>query len=418
MKKIARRDLLKAGAAVAAATALPWASRATAQAPARHLVIVLASGGWDTTYSLDPKMGSTEIDAPLGVLQTFGGIPILTDPARPSVTAFFQRYGSLGSVINGVQVRSFVHTDCMKRILTGTPSDANADLGAITAFTHGADLPVPYLVLGTSALSGPLAAITGRAGTTNQLSSLLQTAVYGQGDVLSATPGFHPDATEQDLVRTYLDATSERLRATRGQRGANARQVEAFVKSIERQYRLRDFVQSRGGFGTRDYTPDLTVQTEVALSALEGGLCHSLMLEAGDFDTHQNNAEQSERQEAFFAGLLALTEGLEQRAMLDRTVLIALSEMGRTPKLNDSMGKDHWPVTSAFVWGAGVTSGRVLGGTDAMGGALSMDLATGAPAPDGKQLQTSNLIAGILKLVGVDPEEHFPGVEAFNAVVA
>src|SRR5687768_6005167 len=120
-----RRSLLTGSAALAGAAALGGPARA--QAGARKLLIVLASGGWDPTYALDPKPGSSVVDAPAGTLQEFSGISILTDPARPSVTDFFTRYADRAAVVNGVQVRSFVHADCMKRILTGTANDQNAD---------------------------------------------------------------------------------------------------------------------------------------------------------------------------------------------------------------------------------------------------------------------------------------------------
>jgi uncharacterized protein (DUF1501 family) len=90
--------------------------------------------------------------------------------------------------------------------------------------------------------------------------------------------------------------------------------------------------------------------------------------------------------------------------------------MGRTPKLNANRGKDHWPVTSTLVYGAGVRGGRVLGQTNDRLDAVSLDLATGAPNPQGKQLQTANLLGGILELVGVEPGAYLEGVEPFRAL--
>ncbi len=416
--KITRRQCLRAGAALAGAASLaPWAQPAPASTPPRNLIVVLASGGWDTTYALDPKPGSARIDAPEGTLRRFGDSELLTAATRPSVTRFFEAHGSITQIVNGIQVRSFVHSDCVKRILTGTPSDANADLGALAAFAHGRDLPVPYLVLGNSALSGPLASITGRAGTTNQIATLL-TAGSGYADPSGLTPeGFAPTATEEARVQAYLAAASERVRATRGRTGANARQMEAFVNSLERQGRLRKFASSRG-FGEREYTPDLGVQVDVTVNALAGGLCHSVMLESGDWDTHQGNGAQDALWESLFAGLSTLVERLQRSKLLDRTVVVVLSEMGRTPKLNDGLGKDHWPITSALVLGAGVRGGVTTGATDDLLGARSLDLRTGAPTSGGKQLQTGNLVAGLLALVGVEPSAQFPDVEPLRALGA
>jgi len=303
--------------------------------------------------------------------------------------------------------------------MTGTPSDTNPDLGAIAAYESGRELPVPYLVLGSSALSGPLAAYTGRAGTTNQISALLAPdAAYAEPGGAVPSPGLQPTAAEEALVAKYIKAGADRVRATRGQRGANATQIDAFVKSLDRNGLLRDFAKTQGGFGKRAYVPDLGVQVQVGATALQGGLCHSVMMETSNWDTHSNNAQQGQLHDTMFGGLAALADELQKRSLLGKTVVVVLSEMGRTPKLNAAGGKDHWPVTSALVFGAGVAGGRVFGGTDDELGAQSVDLATGKVDTNGVQLQTGNLVAGVLALCGVDPAPHFPGVEPFRALSA
>jgi hypothetical protein len=305
----------------------------------------------------------------------------------------------------------------MKRMLSGSPSETSPDVCAIVASVQGADLPVPYLVLGTSARSGPLSSITARAGTTNQMSSLLASPALAALDPLLPAAPFTLTEGESSLVGDYVARSAERLNA-RFPAASVARETGAFVRSLERRDLLRRFSQARGGFGGRKYTPDLGVQVEVALSALSGGLCHSVMLESGDWDTHQNNASQSGKFESLFQSLTALVEGLEQKSLLDDTVVLVLSEMGRTPKLNPSLGKDHWPVTSGLVLGGGLRGGRVLGATDALLGASSIDLTTGAPSASGKQLQTPNLIAGVLGIAGVDAAPYVPGAEPFGALGA
>lgn len=413
MHKLSRRSVLLGTTALAGAALPLGAGSSRAAASARKLVMVLASGGWDPTYVLDPKPGSTQIDAPGGAVSEFSGIPVLTDAARPSVTDFFTRYGERALVVNGLQVRSFVHADCMKRVLTGTASDQNPDFGALAADNLGRDLPVPYLVLGSSAMSGPLASITGRAGTTNQLSSLLTPR---DGDPFIAPAMVEPTAGEDAAVQRYLGAATDRERALRGQFGSTKRELEAFAKSLERADLLRRFALERGGFGERGYTPDLMVQVDVALSALSGDLCQVAMLELSNWDTHQDNSQQGPQHEALYRGLIHLAEGLEQAGLADRTSVIVLSEMGRTPKLNAAMGKDHWPVTSCLLFGAGVRGGRVIGGTDAQQNALNADLTSGAVDGAGSQIQSGNLAAGVLELVGIDPAQHFPGITPLHAL--
>ncbi|HEU4753300.1 MAG TPA: DUF1501 domain-containing protein, partial [Armatimonadota bacterium] len=64
----------------------------------------------------------------------------------------------------------------------------------------------------------------------------------------------------------------------------------------------------------------------------------------------------------------ALIEDLVQRGLYDRTLLIITGEFGRTPKINPSGGRDHWPFVYSYVMGgAGIPGGRVLGASDAQG---------------------------------------------------
>jgi uncharacterized protein (DUF1501 family) len=64
----------------------------------------------------------------------------------------------------------------------------------------------------------------------------------------------------------------------------------------------------------------------------------------------------------------ALIEDLDQRGLLDSTLVIAWGEFGRTPRVNDNAGRDHYPnVFSAAVAGGGVRGGRVVGASDANG---------------------------------------------------
>jgi hypothetical protein len=64
----------------------------------------------------------------------------------------------------------------------------------------------------------------------------------------------------------------------------------------------------------------------------------------------------------------ALIEDLDQRGLLPSTLVIAWGEFGRTPKLNERSGRDHWPnVFSAALAGGGIQGGRVAGASDAKG---------------------------------------------------
>jgi hypothetical protein len=88
----------------------------------------------------------------------------------------------------------------------------------------------------------------------------------------------------------------------------------------------------------------------------------------------------------------ALLEDLAQRGLLSSTMVIAWGEFGRTPKINDKAGRDHWPnVFSAAVAGGGIQGGRVIGSSDDKGA---------EPASDPKTPQ--DVLATLYRHLGVD----------------
>jgi uncharacterized protein (DUF1501 family) len=94
----------------------------------------------------------------------------------------------------------------------------------------------------------------------------------------------------------------------------------------------------------------------------------------------------------------------------DETVIVVLSEMGRTPRLNGNMGKDHWPYTAAMVSGPGV-AGRTVGGYDLYYYGRRVDAASGDLDDDNGILLTTDVFgATLLELAGLDAAEFMPGI--------
>ncbi len=70
-------------------------------------------------------------------------------------------------------------------------------------------------------------------------------------------------------------------------------------------------------------------------------------------------------------GLSALVNDLSSRGMLEHTVIVCMGEFGRTPRINQDVGRDHWAQSwSVVMTGGGLQSGRVIGGTDKEGVAV------------------------------------------------
>ncbi|HXJ02895.1 MAG TPA: DUF1501 domain-containing protein [Micropepsaceae bacterium] len=93
----------------------------------------------------------------------------------------------------------------------------------------------------------------------------------------------------------------------------------------------------------------------------------------------------------------ALIEDLEQRGLLDSTMVLAWGEFGRTPKVNEKAGRDHWPnVFSAAIAGGGIQGGRVIGSSDDKGG---------EPASNPKTPQ--DVLATLYRHLGVDTTAQY-----------
>jgi uncharacterized protein (DUF1501 family) len=414
-----RRDfLLGTGAASLAALSLRGGRRAFAidppGPPPRRLLLVFAAGGWDTTYALDPKE-PTLATIPAGAVQRFADLDVFTDPSRPGVTQYFERHAAHTAIVRGIATDGLFHNECQRRIATGKRDDGQPDLGAMVAHDLGNALPIPYLVLGDIAFTGPYAVSAARVGTTNQIVDLL------------GPPSGDPVADAEDaLLRRYADASADRARATRGALGYNRRRVDDFADAVARSQRLR---QLRDRFGARGETQSLASQIPLALDALQQDLSQAVMLTTRlGWDTHLDNYLQTDYHEATFSQLTLLLDQLVAlpgrtagSKLIDDTVVVVFSEMSRTPIADGDpphTGKGHWPLTAALVIGAGVKGGHVLGATTPASAGLPIDLATGTPSPTGLQPMYSHFIAGLLALCGTDPAAHFPTTPVFDAFIA
>jgi uncharacterized protein (DUF1501 family) len=90
-------------------------------------------------------------------------------------------------------------------------------------------------------------------------------------------------------------------------------------------------------------------------------------------------------------GLSALVNDLSSRGMLDHTVIVCMGEFGRTPRINQDVGRDHWAQSwSVVMTGGGLKSGRVIGGTDKEGVAV-----------DGKSYLPGDVWATVAHALGI-----------------
>ncbi len=87
----------------------------------------------------------------------------------------------------------------------------------------------------------------------------------------------------------------------------------------------------------------------------------------GGWDLHTDvfNTLKNQRLPVLDKGIAAITADLKQRGMLDNTVLVWMGEFGRTPRINQDVGRDHWAASwSVMMGGGGLKNGQAVGATD------------------------------------------------------
>ncbi len=149
----------------------------------------------------------------------------------------------------------------------------------------------------------------------------------------------------------------------------NAFDLEAEPQQLRERYGIYDYFKSRDpqGGGTAAWNQRMLL----ARRLVEAGV-RLVTVDCRWWDTHQDNfwSLKNGFLPRWDKGYSALIEDLDQRGLLETTLVVAWGEMGRTPRINtragaDRPGRDHWPdAMSAAIAGGGVQGGRIIGSTD------------------------------------------------------
>jgi len=117
-----------------------------------------------------------------------------------------------------------------------------------------------------------------------------------------------------------------------------------------------------------------------------------------NYDTHNENFNfHFEQLGEFDQPFATLVADLAARGLLDHTLIVVLSEFGRTPKINARYGRDHWGnAWSVCLGGAGIVRGGVVGETNKNGTAVTKD-----------QCDAGHLFHTYLKALGMSSRKHF-----------
>jgi hypothetical protein len=182
-----------------------------------------------------------------------------------------------------------------------------------------------------------------------------------------------------------------------------SRDERALDSFYERSYRLMTSPAAREAFDLgRERGPvregyGMTSLGQCCLLArrlVEAG-CRFVTIENGHWDTHRENARSLRDLlvPSLDRALSTLVADLDQRGLLDSTLVVLTTEFGRTPRINNMAGRDHWPQAFSIVMaGAGLRRGIVIGATDRIGATVT-----------DRPITPPDMAATILHALGIDP---------------
>lgn len=412
---INRRGFLGGALAATAAMSLPRSAKAAAAPHQRKFLFFFAGGGWDTTTVLDPHYeNGSVVDMDLDTMPaTLGNLTWTSGVGRENVDQFFARWGGRSAIVNGVDVHSVGHDSARQFVMTGTSASSYSDWPTTLAANSPIEYPLPHLVFSGPAYPGTNGSAVVRAGG-GTLLSLIGGTINGQAD--QPAPEISPPVN--DILDDFV---YKRVADYASQHKGNARlRAEALVQNMERATELegREFEAGLSNLGS-----DTLEQAISAVSLFRLGLARCAMIGIpGGWDSHGNNLVQGPQQDEFYRVLnelfdyMSRTPGENATWLIDEVVVVATSEIGRTPALNPT-GKDHWPYGSYMIAGAGVHGNRVLGRTDPGLQGLNINFGTGQEDSNGDRLGCENVGTALLELGGLDPEAYLPGIQPLSGLV-
>lgn len=416
-----RRHLLGSSAAVLASMGLPFqAALANGSGNKKKFLFVVNYGGWDPTQVFSAEFENPNVDMPVDSdPMTIGNMTLVDHEDRKSVRNFFETHHQNSLVVKGLLVPSVAHQNCMRLMLTGTTATGTSDWPAILASAQAPDYPLPHIVVAGPSYPGNLGGVVSRTGSSGQLEALLDGSISNWSDVSIGGP----NAQAESIMDAYLNR-----RASAVEFAAQSQREQEFSQNFKVSH---DRTQAlKGLLGVTDFGSGTSFsnQSRLAVDTLALGIsrCATISFGGSGWDTHDNNDQtQSSNFSELFLGLqdlmvrLSTTIGPDGSPLDEDTIVVVLSEMGRTPQLNEADGKDHWPFTACLVVGNGVTGNRVVGAYDTYYYGELLDFETGeVDRKNGANLTSASFGATLLNLADIDHNDHMPGIASIPGLLS
>jgi hypothetical protein len=211
-----------------------------------------------------------------------------------------------------------------------------------------------------------------------------------------------PEGVTEERSQRRHDAMREINRFERA-----AEEVSKDVRSLdtfyEKSHRLMTSAKAKEAFDLKrekDSLRDRYGRTSLGQCCLLGRRlveagCRFVTIENGHWDTHRENTKSLRDLlvPSLDRALAALVGDLDERGLLDSTLVVLTTEFGRTPRINTMAGRDHWPNCFSIVMaGGGTKHGAVIGATDKIGAAVT-----------DRPITPPDMAATILHALGIDP---------------
>jgi hypothetical protein len=399
---IHRRDLLKIGSLSALGLGLPqWlAARETAKVRAKACILIWLDGGPShlETFDLKPEVPA-DVRGPFKpIASNVNGIELCELlPRTAKVTNHLAIIRSMTSPLGE-------HGIANQYLLTGykpSPVLEYPSYGSVLTHLRGGEHLLPQNI------AVPEFRSPGGAGF---LGSKFQPFSTGgdpsRADFRVRDLDPFPNVTEGRLNRRkeFLGAF-DRTQFDAEKRSPSDEPFEQAFRMVTNSQAKKAFDLSEETEATRArYGPRMLGQScLLARRLVERGVPFVSILNTG-WDTHNNLVLQLRDGYSgakvgvgliptFDFAFASLIEDLHERGLLKETLVIAMGEFGRTPKLNTQGGRDHWPrVFSVVLAGAGIRGGQVIGSSDRVG-----------ESPKENPVTPADLACTIYTLLGIDP---------------
>ena len=405
---LSRRQLLRVGAVSTGVSVSGWLGRlAAAGAKPRRSVILLWMAGGPATIDLwDRKVGHDN-GGPFGEIDTTApGLRL--GEHLPNLALLGQHL----AVLRGMSTKEGDHGRGTYLMRTGVvPSAAGIQYPSVGALV-AKELGDPTNELPGFVSIAPQRFFSQEAYGPGFLGLQYAPLVVGDGQFNPNVPNVDAVLQVQDLARPRTvaeDAAAARLDLLRTVHddfaaGHPSAMTRAHAAAYDRAVRL---MRSSGGkvfdlteeqANVRDaYGRNLFGQgCLLARRLVERGVPF-VEVTLGGWDTHQNNFDQVKT----LCGTLdrawaQLMHELKERGLLDRTTIVWAGEFGRTPKINQGKGRDHFaPAWSAVLAGGGVKGGQAVGRTSADGTTV-----------EERPVSAADFLATVCRVAGIDSEKQ------------